>query len=91
MSAEDQILERLARLEEKLDRLAAAQEQLSPVTLVNIRPVVAALRECRAGTHLYYCGPAGMMAAAAAATPWRRCDCWRPWSASPARARWPRC
>jgi uncharacterized protein YjgD (DUF1641 family) len=31
MSADDQILERLARLEEKLDRLAAAQEQLSPV------------------------------------------------------------
>jgi uncharacterized protein YjgD (DUF1641 family) len=31
MSADEQILERLARLEEKLDRLAAAQEQLSPV------------------------------------------------------------
>jgi len=31
MSTDDQILERLARLEEKLDRLAAAQEQLSPV------------------------------------------------------------
>jgi uncharacterized protein YjgD (DUF1641 family) len=31
MSTDDQILERLERLEEKLDRLAAAQEQLSPV------------------------------------------------------------
>lgn len=31
MSTDDQILERLARLEEKLDRLTAAQEQLSPV------------------------------------------------------------
>ncbi len=30
--------------------------------------IVAALRECRPGTHLYYCGPAGMMAAAAAAS-----------------------
>jgi hypothetical protein len=28
MSTDDQILERLARLEEKLDRLTAAQEQL---------------------------------------------------------------
>ena len=26
------------------------------------------LRECRPGTHLYYCGPAGMMAAAAVAS-----------------------
>ena len=31
MSTDDQILERLARLEEKLDRLTAGQEQLSPV------------------------------------------------------------
>ena len=31
MITDDQILERLARLEEKLDRLTAAQEQLSPV------------------------------------------------------------
>lgn len=31
MSNDDQILERLARLEEKLDRLTAGQEQLSPV------------------------------------------------------------
>jgi len=30
--------------------------------------LVAALRDCRPGTHLYYCGPAGMMAAAAAAS-----------------------
>jgi len=30
--------------------------------------LAAALRECRPGTHLYYCGPAGMMAAAAAAS-----------------------
>ena len=30
--------------------------------------IVAALQECRPGTHLYYCGPAGMMAAAAAAS-----------------------
>jgi vanillate O-demethylase ferredoxin subunit len=30
--------------------------------------IAAALRECRPGTHLYYCGPAGMMAAAAAAS-----------------------
>jgi vanillate O-demethylase ferredoxin subunit len=30
--------------------------------------IVAALHECRPGTHLYYCGPAGMMAAAAAAS-----------------------
>ena len=30
--------------------------------------IAATLRECRAGTHLYYCGPAGMMAAAAAAS-----------------------
>ena len=30
MSTDDQILERLARLEEKLDRLTAGQEQLSP-------------------------------------------------------------
>jgi len=30
--------------------------------------IAAALRECRSGTHLYYCGPAGMMAAAAAAS-----------------------
>ena len=29
--------------------------------------IAATLRECRPGTHLYYCGPAGMMAAAAAA------------------------
>jgi len=28
----------------------------------------AVLRECQPGTHLYYCGPAGMMAAAAAAS-----------------------
>ena len=31
MSTDDQILERLARLEEKLDRLTAGQERLSPV------------------------------------------------------------
>ncbi|HZK13584.1 MAG TPA: hypothetical protein VFC55_03650, partial [Desulfobaccales bacterium] len=30
MSTDDQILERLERLEEKLDRLTAGQEQLSP-------------------------------------------------------------
>ena len=30
--------------------------------------IAATLRECRPGTHLYYCGPAGMMAAAAAAS-----------------------
>jgi ferredoxin-NADP reductase len=30
--------------------------------------LAATLRECRPGTHLYYCGPAGMMAAAAAAS-----------------------
>jgi len=30
--------------------------------------IAAALRQCRPGTHLYYCGPAGMMAAAAAAS-----------------------
>jgi ferredoxin-NADP reductase len=30
--------------------------------------ITATLRECRPGTHLYYCGPAGMMAAAAAAS-----------------------
>jgi ferredoxin-NADP reductase len=30
--------------------------------------LVATLRDCRPGTHLYYCGPAGMMAAAAAAS-----------------------
>src|SRR5258705_12010647 len=30
--------------------------------------LAAALRECRPGSHLYYCGPAGMMAAAAAAS-----------------------
>ena len=30
--------------------------------------LVAALRDCRPGTHLYYCGPAGMMAAAATAS-----------------------
>jgi vanillate O-demethylase ferredoxin subunit len=30
--------------------------------------IAAALREPRPGTHLYYCGPAGMMAAAAAAS-----------------------
>ena len=30
--------------------------------------LTATLRECRAGTHLYYCGPAGMMAAAAVAS-----------------------
>jgi len=30
--------------------------------------LAATLRECRAGTHLYYCGPAGMMAAAATAS-----------------------
>jgi len=29
--------------------------------------LAATLRECRPGTHLYYCGPAGMMAAAEAA------------------------
>lgn len=29
--------------------------------------IAATLRECRQGTHLYYCGPAGMMAAARAA------------------------
>jgi ferredoxin-NADP reductase len=30
--------------------------------------IAATLRDCRLGTHLYYCGPAGMMAAAAAAS-----------------------
>jgi vanillate O-demethylase ferredoxin subunit len=30
--------------------------------------IAATLRECRPGTHLYYCGPAGVMAAAAAAS-----------------------
>jgi vanillate O-demethylase ferredoxin subunit len=30
--------------------------------------ITATLRECRPGTHLYYCGPAGMMAAAATAS-----------------------
>jgi ferredoxin-NADP reductase len=30
--------------------------------------IAATLRECRPGTHLYYCGPAGMMAAAATAS-----------------------
>jgi len=30
--------------------------------------IAATLRGCRPGTHLYYCGPAGMMAAAAAAS-----------------------
>ncbi len=30
--------------------------------------LTAVLRECQPGTHLYYCGPAGMMAAAAAAS-----------------------
>jgi vanillate O-demethylase ferredoxin subunit len=30
--------------------------------------IAAALHECRPRTHLYYCGPAGMMAAAAAAS-----------------------
>jgi len=30
--------------------------------------IAATLRERRTGTHLYYCGPAGMMAAAAAAS-----------------------
>lgn len=35
---------------------------------VNGLDVAATLRECRPGTHLYYCGPAGMMAAAAAAS-----------------------
>ena len=30
--------------------------------------IVATLRDCRPGTHLYYCGPAGMMAAAAKAS-----------------------
>jgi ferredoxin-NADP reductase len=30
--------------------------------------IAATLRECRQGTHLYYCGPAGMMAAAGAAS-----------------------
>jgi len=30
--------------------------------------IAATLREFRPGTHLYYCGPAGMMAAAAAAS-----------------------
>jgi vanillate O-demethylase ferredoxin subunit len=30
--------------------------------------IAATLREIRPGTHLYYCGPAGMMAAAAAAS-----------------------
>jgi ferredoxin-NADP reductase len=30
--------------------------------------ITETLRECRPGTHLYYCGPAGMMAAAAAAS-----------------------
>ena len=30
--------------------------------------LVAALRDCRPGTHLYNCGPAGMMAAAATAS-----------------------
>src|SRR5260370_22259997 len=32
--------------------------------------IPAALREPRAGTHLYYCGPAPLIAAAAAAPPW---------------------
>jgi vanillate O-demethylase ferredoxin subunit len=36
-----------------------------PVTGLDI---AATLREPRPGTHLYYCGPAGMMAAAAAAS-----------------------
>jgi vanillate O-demethylase ferredoxin subunit len=30
--------------------------------------IAATLRECRPGTHLYYCGPPGMMAAAASAS-----------------------
>jgi ferredoxin-NADP reductase len=30
--------------------------------------LAATLRECRPGTHLYYCGPAGMMTTAAAAS-----------------------
>ena len=30
--------------------------------------IAATLRDCRPGAHLYYCGPAGMMAAAAAAS-----------------------
>ena len=30
--------------------------------------IAATLRDCRPGTHLYYCGPAGMMAVAAAAS-----------------------
>jgi ferredoxin-NADP reductase len=30
--------------------------------------ITATLRDCRPGTHLYYCGPGGMMAAAAAAS-----------------------
>jgi ferredoxin-NADP reductase len=30
--------------------------------------IAATLRACRPGTHLYYCGPAGMMAAAATAS-----------------------
>jgi ferredoxin-NADP reductase len=30
--------------------------------------ITGTLRECRPGTHLYYCGPAGMMAAAEAAS-----------------------
>jgi len=30
--------------------------------------ITATLRDCRPGTHLYYCGPAGMMAASAAAS-----------------------
>jgi vanillate O-demethylase ferredoxin subunit len=30
--------------------------------------IAATLRDCRPGTHLYYCGPAGMMASAAAAS-----------------------
>ena len=30
--------------------------------------IAVTLRECRPGTHVYYCGPAGMMAAAAAAS-----------------------
>jgi len=37
-------------------------------TPANGLDLVAALRDCRPGTHLYYCGPAGMMAAAATAS-----------------------